>query len=93
VNPEAQGRLNAIKNQLAHLTLWQVAWASEKGFIVEDGKKGRFRWYQSEQVWPTCKSMVRYFSSDEYRKKVKETEENATYTLAPDTPPDYLPAR
>jgi hypothetical protein len=86
VNPEVQGRLKALKRQLGHLNLWQVAWAAEKGYVVEDGVRRRFRWYQSEQVWANCESMVRFFESSFYQDRLKETEERARYELSDDTP-------
>lgn len=88
VNPEVQGRLRALKKQLGHLNLWQIAWAAEKGYVIEDGVRRRFRWYQSEQVWANCESMVRFFESSFYQDRLRETEERARYELADDTPDD-----
>jgi hypothetical protein len=90
VNPEAQGRLEALRAQLERMNLWQIAWAADRGYLLENGEK-HFRWYQAEQVWGTCESLLRYFGSDAYRRIVRETREKVAYSLAPDTPPEYRP--
>ena len=89
LRPDAEGQLRALMEQLSHLNLWQIAWASEKGFVVENGEKKRFNWYQSEQIWANCSHLVDYFGSDRYRGLVKDAQEKATYTLADDTPPEF----
>ena len=89
LRPDAEGRLRALMQQLSHLNLWQIAWASEKGFIVEDGGKKRFSWYQSEQIWANCSHLADYFASDRYIGLVKDAQEKATYALADDAPPEY----
>ena len=93
VNPEAQGRLNALRRDLAALDLWQIAWASENGHILEDGVKTRFTWFQSEQVWTSCDEMVRYFESDTYKIRARETEKKAAYAISPGAPDEFKPGR
>ncbi|MFH1437310.1 MAG: hypothetical protein ABIJ56_16500, partial [Pseudomonadota bacterium] len=75
LRPEAEGRLRALMEQLSHLNLWQIAWAAEKGFIVEDGEKRRFSWYQSEQIWANCSHLADYFAGDRYLGLVGEAKQ------------------
>jgi hypothetical protein len=93
VSPEAQGRLQALRRDLAALDLWQIAWASEKGHILEDGSRTRFGWYQSEQIWTASDDMVRYFESDTYKIQVREAEKKATYAISPGAPAEFRPGR
>jgi hypothetical protein len=93
VNPEAQGRLGALRRDLAALDLWQIAWASENGHIIEDGSRTRFTWFQSEQVWTSCDDMVRYFESDTYKIAVREAEKKAGYVISPGAPDEFKPGR
>jgi len=81
LNPEPQGRLEAIKRLVRERSLRDVAWGVEKGLVVEDGLRTFFRWYQSEQVWPGCDELRDYFASARYRDEVRRVRETATYRL------------
>jgi len=89
VNPESQGRLNALKRDLKNLNLWQIAWAAHEGFIIENDNKKLSNWYQAEQVMDGCEHMEKYFQSKFYEKECKKIEEETHFSLSPDTPLKY----
>jgi hypothetical protein len=82
VNPVAQGRLLALQGLLGQMSLHELAWAVERGQVVEDGTKAHFRWYQSEQIWPNCDELTQYFEGNHYRTVVEETRQRTSYQLA-----------
>ena len=82
LNPVAEGRLLALKRDLGRLGLWRLAWAVEKGLVLEDGSRDFFRWYQSEQVWPDCAALDAYFASPDYVDTVASVEAKATYSIS-----------
>lgn len=84
LNPDPEGRLRGLVQQLAHLSMRQIAWAVDRGWVLEDDSKAWFRWYQSEQVWPNCAELHRHFDQSDYRRKVEETMNRVRFTLVPD---------
>ncbi len=85
LDPVAEGRLRALKRDLSHLSLWQVAWAAQRGFVVEDGCRNFFRWYQGEQLLPNCPALQEHFHGQAYRNAVDEVSAAAHYSLSPAT--------
>jgi len=86
VNPVAQGRLLALQVLLERMSLHELAWAVERGQVVEDGTRAHFRWYQAEQIWPNCDELTRYFDGDYYRTVAEETRQRTTYRVSADKP-------
>ncbi len=84
LDPVAEGRLGALKRDLAKHSLWTIAWAAQRGFIREDGERTFFRWYQGEQLLSNCQELTDYLNDARYQKTVATVMAQARYELLPE---------
>ncbi|GAB4296171.1 MAG: hypothetical protein Kow0090_11220 [Myxococcota bacterium] len=81
LNPETQGRLEALKRCLQKYTLAELSWGVELGCVSEARSGRRFSGLQEEQVFPMAKELHDYFISDYYRETVKRISDKTEYSF------------
>lgn len=81
LNPAAEGRLQALKRDIAGRTLWEVGWGASKGLLMENGKPCVQPWYQAEQLWSNNSELAHYLQSDSYRNEVERARNDSKFEL------------
>ena len=84
LDPVAEGRLLALKRDLAEFNLWQVAWAAHQRLIIEDRERAVFHWYQGEQVLPQCDDLRDCFCSTDWLATVNQVSSSCRYSISSD---------
>ncbi len=80
-NPSAEGRLRAMRRDLAAYTLAQSSWGILRGCVHDIGTGEQLEWFREEQVLPLSKVWTAHFKRREYREAVRETFENTHYAF------------
>ena len=84
LDPVAEGRLLALKRDLAEFNLWQVAWAAHQRLIIEDNERIVFHWYQGEQVLPQCDDLRDCFRGADWLATVNQVSSSCRYAIRVD---------
>lgn len=80
LNPEKTGEIEAIRAQFRNLPFTTLAWAVHLNCLRRsDGKV--YEWKAEEQVLPMHKELKRYFESDEYKEKVKQSQRHLEFSI------------
>jgi hypothetical protein len=74
LSPLRQGRLEALRRDLARLSVTEASWAVERGKVVEEPGGKVLRWRASEMVAPVTRVLKAYVKSDEYCQAVAAAE-------------------
>lgn len=79
-NPEKEGELTAIRKEFVSLPLKQVAWIIHWNCLKrQDGSV--YEWKAEEQIYPLSNLLKQYFSSKEYKEKVKKTAGRVSFKI------------
>ena len=81
LSPRWQGRVEALRRDLAGLTVTEASWAVEKGRVVEEPAGTVVRWRASEMVAPSTRVLKSFVKSDAYTQAVQAAEQKAKYRL------------
>lgn len=79
LNPEKEGEVRALLRDLGKYHLAIIAWASYHGCILEGGKV--FQWEAQPQIFPQRREIKDYFSSEDYKNRVKKEMERRAFSL------------
>lgn len=79
--PEDQGRLEAMKRDLAGLPLVETSLALDNGKLLDLNRGQRVVWEGKPQVMPVQAQLNRYFARPGYIEAVAQTREQARYRL------------
>lgn len=71
LNPESEGRFRALQRDLAQYSLDVASWAIEFNCVKEKNSGKYLNWFVDWQVRPIEDRLVKYFTSKDYRKKIK----------------------
>ncbi|RJO72750.1 MAG: hypothetical protein C4523_02835 [Myxococcales bacterium] len=78
-NPEVEGILQALKRDLADLTLAEASWGVMLGCVTAADTGRPLRWFKEEQVLPLSPRWDAYFDSPAYTRVVERTYFNHAY--------------
>lgn len=81
LSPRWQGRMEALRRDLAGLGVTEASWAVERGRVVEEPGGKVVRWRATEMVAPITRVLKSYLKSDEYARAVQATEDKVKYRL------------
>ena len=80
LNPEKQGEIEAIRAQFRELPFTTLAWVVHLNCLRKsDGNV--YEWKAEEQILPMHKDLKKYFESDEYKEKVKESQRYTQFSI------------
>lgn len=77
-----EGRLEALRRDLAPLGLNEAAWAIEQGRVVEEPGGRVLVWKPSEMVAPMTRILKAYMRSEEYEAAVAAARDGVRYRVA-----------
>jgi hypothetical protein len=92
LSPRQEGRMEALRRDLAGLGVAEASWAVEEGRVVEDPPMGTardrpggkvLRWRPAEMVAPQTRVLKAYMKSDDYEAAVAAAREAVRYRVAP----------
>lgn len=66
IAPACEGRLRALRRDLAALTLAEASWAVELGLVTDLGTGVPLRWSGEEMVRPACDRLATFLTSPAY---------------------------
>lgn len=82
LDPEAEGRLIALRRDLAPLSLAEASWALHTGCVLLEGEPSRpYRWVPEDQVLPLAEPLLAHFRSREYVQAVKRAAKRHRFRL------------
>jgi len=79
VSPITQGRMTALRRDLADLTLAEAAWGIELGCIRDKNTEEIFRWVHDEMCLPRHPRLKTFFSSAAFQRQVEQTAEKTQF--------------
>ncbi len=79
LNPAKEGEVKGILRDIGNHHLAILAWASYHGCIF-DGEK-RFEWMAEPEIFPQNRALKEYFSSSEYKERVKKEMEKRKFSI------------
>jgi hypothetical protein len=81
VNPKDQAKLMAIIRDTQGRHISNVAWAIERGLLIDKKKNQPFKWFIEKQVFPLTKEWRRLYNSKEYKEYVKKKQKKYHYEI------------
>jgi len=81
VDPYSQGKLLALKRDLAEVSLADSSWGIELGCVRERDTDEVFQWFHDEMCYPRRRRLIAYFGSDAYQKRVAHTLEKTHFVF------------
>jgi hypothetical protein len=91
LSAEREGRFQALRRDLAHLTPAEASWAVERGRVQqEDGDSGevvRLVWEPAPMIDPHSSSLGRALDGDEYVRAARRARERFRYLVSRRSPP------
>ena len=81
LNPEAEGRLKALKRDLSRHGLADASWGIVLGCVRDERSGMPLEWFKEEQIMPLGGVLKEYFSAPAYREAVKAAAEAVHYVL------------
>ncbi len=81
VSPGRQGRFEALRRDLAGLSLAEASWAVEEGRVLDEAGTA-VRWQPAEMVAPLTPDLRGYLESDPYARALVEAREAARFRIA-----------
>jgi len=80
INPLKEAEVRKIRKTALSVSIKQLAWIVYWGCLhSHDGKV--YEWTAEEQVYPLNHELKSYFKSSEYKNKVKQAEDNFSFTI------------
>jgi hypothetical protein len=70
LDPEAEGKLKALKRDLSGFSLADASWGIVLGCVTEERSGQPFEWFKEEQILPLGCTLKEYFTSRSYRAAV-----------------------
>jgi hypothetical protein len=95
LDPEAEGRLVALKRDLRKHGLADASWGILLGCVTEANSGRVFEWFKEEQILPLGHVLRAYFHSRAYRTSARTSAASVRYVLDTERlkgPPRELPA-
>jgi hypothetical protein len=83
LSAQREGRMDALRRDLASLSLTDASWAVEQGRVVEEPGGKVLRWRASEMVAPITRVLKTYMKSDEYEAAATAASDAIRYRLLP----------
>ncbi len=80
-NPEAYGRMLAIRELLKDFSLAESAWIVHSGCVIDRIRREKFVWKAEEMILPLSEMLKNYFSSSEYNDKVHEAIAQSEFSI------------
>lgn len=80
-DPETEGIFLAINRDTANISLAEVSWAIEKGFLIEETTGKTFKWTGEELILPLNESLKEYFHSNYYIDNVRKSLEKRKFKI------------
>ncbi len=79
--PQTQGKLDAIRRDLADLSLAEISWGVELGCIYDEVSGDKLESFREEQIFPVNEVLVEYFGSEYYRTRRQEAANSVHYVF------------
>jgi hypothetical protein len=79
LRPEMEGTLEALRRDLATLSLARASWAVALGCVVDQTTGRPYQWPQEEQILPVSDRLAAHFESPAYGSAVAATRERARF--------------
>lgn len=84
VDPVVEGRFEALRRDLAALTVAEASWSVKRGHVVDRQSGARFVWTGSPMMAALTATARRHVESDAYRRAVEDAARSASfYRLSP----------
>lgn len=80
INPEKKAEILAIRKMFSKLSFKELAWIVHLD-CLKIGGKDIYKWTAEEQVYPMNKLLEKYFSSREYKNKVRDAQKHTVFTI------------
>lgn len=81
LSPRREGRMDALRRDLAGLDVGQASWAVDLGRVREDPGARVLRWKAAEMIAPLGRALKLYLKSDEYRAAAAAARDAVRYRL------------
>jgi hypothetical protein len=82
IAPAREGRFQALRRDLAPLSLSEASWAVHDGRVLEEPAGVPLRWEPAEMVAPVSHDVRRYLEAADYRRAVDEAAERTRFRVA-----------
>lgn len=81
LSPRRQGRMDALRRDLAGLGVAEASWAVDQGRVREEPDGKVLRWRAAEMVAPLGRAVKAYLKSPEYLAEVAAARESVRYSV------------
>lgn len=83
ISPAREGRFQALRRDLAPLSLAEASWAVHEGRVLEEPAGVALRWEPAEMVAPVSHDVRRYLEATDFRRAVEETAGRTGFRVVP----------
>jgi hypothetical protein len=83
LSPRREGRMEALRRDLAGLSVAEASWAVEQGRVREEPGGKVVRWRPTEMVAPLTRVLKAYMKSDDYEAEVAAARDAVRYRVLP----------
>jgi hypothetical protein len=82
ISAAREGRFQALRRDLASLSMAEASWAVEKGRVREEPGGAVLKWEPAELVAPISHDVRRYLEGEDYGRAVEDAAERTRFRLA-----------
>ncbi len=80
-NPNTEGYFQAIRRDLGHMGIYNLAWAIDWGLLKEKKSGTYWKWFTDEQILPVSHKLESYFKSKEFRRQAEISSSSVQFTI------------
>lgn len=80
LNPAKEGEVQVIRQVFQKIPFKQLAWIVHLNCLKKSNGQ-LYEWKAEEQVYPLNKTLIQYYDSREYKRRVKETKDTLRFSI------------
>lgn len=80
LNPAKEGEVLAVRQLFKKIPFKQLAWIVHLNCLKRSNGQ-LYEWKAEEQVYPINKTLIQYFDSREYKRRVREAKDNLRFSI------------